>query len=260
MRHTLDLIGSMKVALVVRRVQASHAAGLQILCDRTAEAAQHGADLVLFPEAATTGLINNDDPTHDLPLGQEIPGPVTDRLAGVAAEHRIWLATGLFERAQGRLYDGALLFTPEGEIGLKYSRIHPGWHGRAADPAIYRQGTELPCLDTPFGSIAFLICGDLFDDSIVRRCRGLGADYLLVPMVRSFDDASCDQERWDTTELPVYRERIRSTATTALIVNSLSNPAMPASESFGGAWILSDKGELKEELPLGREGLLYATL
>ncbi|MHC4341128.1 MAG: carbon-nitrogen hydrolase family protein [Planctomycetota bacterium] len=250
----------MKAALVVRRVPTDQAAGLQSLCDRTAEAAGQGADLVLFPEAAITGLVNNDDPTHDLPLGQEIPGPVTDRLAGVAAGHRIWLATGLFERASDQLYDSAVLFTPGGEIGLKYRRMHSGWHGRSADPAVYREGTELPELETPFGSIAFLICGDLFDDSIVERCRSLGPDYLLVPMVRSFDDASCDQERWDATELPVYRERVRLTGTTTLIVNSLSNPALPASESFGGAWIISGAGELMEALPLGREGVLYASV
>jgi N-carbamoylputrescine amidase len=250
----------MDVALVVRPVPVDRTDGLGILCDRTAEAARQGAELVLFPEAAATGLVNNDNPEHDLPLGEPIPGAVTDRLAAVAARHRIWLGTGLFERAGDELYDSAVLFTPEGEIGLRYRRMHPGWHGRSADPTVYREGTELPGLDTPFGSTAFLICGDLFDDAIVRRCRDLGPDYLLVPMVRSFDDGSCDQERWDTEELPAYQERIRAAGTTTLVVNSLSNRALPASESFGGAWILSGAGEVIEEFPLGREGILYASV
>jgi hypothetical protein len=47
---------------------------------------------VVFPEAGLTGLINNDDPAHDLPLGREISGAVTDRLAPLARERQLWLA------------------------------------------------------------------------------------------------------------------------------------------------------------------------
>ena len=32
---------------------------------------KRGEQLVVFPEAAVTGLISNDDPAHDLPLGQQ---------------------------------------------------------------------------------------------------------------------------------------------------------------------------------------------
>lgn len=89
----------MKCALVVNRVSSDTETNLADVTALTHQAADSGADLVLFPEAAITGLINNDDPAHDLPLGQPIPGAVTDRLARLAAEGRICLGIGILERA-----------------------------------------------------------------------------------------------------------------------------------------------------------------
>ena len=124
----------MWAALVIHRVLPDIDANLAAILHMANEAADAGADLVVFPEAALTGLINNDDPSHDLPLGQVIPGPVTDVLAGLARERHIWLAIGLLEREGHRLYDSAVLLTPDGDIGLKYRRIQPRWHGKRADP------------------------------------------------------------------------------------------------------------------------------
>ena len=107
----------MKVALAVIRVLPDRDANLAAILSMASEAADAGADLVVFPEAALTGLINNDDPIHDLPLGEPIPGPVTDVLGGLAQERCIWLAIGLLEREGGSLYDSAVLFRPDGEIG-----------------------------------------------------------------------------------------------------------------------------------------------
>ena len=70
----------MKAALLVPRVTADRAANLHRAEQMTVDAATSGAELVLLPEAVLTGLINNDDPAHDLPLGQSVPGPATERL------------------------------------------------------------------------------------------------------------------------------------------------------------------------------------
>ena len=124
------------------RVTADPTVNLDRVEQMTADAAGSGARLVLLPEAALTGLINNDDPAHDLPLGQSIPGPATDRLGAVARLHSLWVGFGLFERDGDCLYDSAVLIAPDGSVALKYRRNQPQWHGIAAGPAIYRQGTS----------------------------------------------------------------------------------------------------------------------
>jgi predicted amidohydrolase len=249
----------MRAALVVHRIAPDTDSNLASILDWTTQAADAGADLVLFAEAALTGLINDDNASHDLPLGQRIPGPVTDRLARLAGERGIWLALGLLESDSSELYDTALLFTPKGDIGLKYRRIQPQWHGRNADPEVYRQGSEIPALDTPLGCFAFLICGDLFDDSIVERVRALRPDWLLFPFARCFSDGSCDQRRWEREEQPEYVHRVQLTGATALMVNHIAAPELLGG-AFGGAMVVANDGRVIDRLPLGTEGTLLIDL
>ena len=246
----------MNAALLVPRVAADPAANLAALERKIAEAAALGADIVVAPEAVLTGLINNDDPAHDLPLGQPIPGPATTALGVCCRRHRMWLAFGLLERDGDKLYDSAVLIDSEGSIRLKYRRNQPQWHGRNADPTVYREGDRIDAVTTPFGVMAFLICGDLFDDGILARFRALRADWLLFPFARCFPDGSADPERWDREELPQYLARVRLAAAPALMVNYLASPTLPNDHSFGGAFHVSAQGQLLAALPLGEEGVL----
>ena len=248
----------MKAALAVTRVTRDLESNIQGILRQVAEAASAGADLVLFPEAAVTGLVNNDDPSHDLPLGQAIPGPVTRRIAAEAARHSIYVALGILELDSGALYDSAVLFDPAGEIAMKYRRISRGWHGPRCDPSVYRHGASIEQAPTPLGSTVFLICGDLFDDSLVERVRNMHADYVLCPMSRCYDTLSYDQERWKRETKWEYAERAASLRTAVLVVNSLAEPEVGG--DFGGALVIGPTGEILAELPIGQEGLLLADL
>jgi predicted amidohydrolase len=249
----------MKAALIVHRVDQEVKANLRRILRGTEQARASGADLVLFAEAALTGLINDDCPSHDLPLGTEVPGPLTAQLAGAASAHGVWLGLGVLEREDDRLYDSALLFAPSGQLALHYRRMQPQWHGQHADPSVYRQGTELQLAHTSRGAFAFLLCGDLFDDSIVERFRALQADWLLFPLARCFSDGAIDQQRWEEEELPDYAERVRRARATALMVNYLAEPDLLGG-AFGGAWVIGRDGEVLSSLPLGEEGMLLVDL
>ncbi len=249
----------MKAALVVHRVVQNVAANLSTVLRGIREAGAAGADLVLFAEAALTGLANNDCPSHDLPLGTEVPGQRTAQLAAAASAHAVWLGLGLLEREGRQLYDTALLFAPTGQLALRYRRMQPQWHGAHADPSVYRQGTELLAAQTALGTCAFLICGDLFDDRIVDRFRALEADWLLYPLSRCFSDSAVDQQRWEEEELPDYIERVQRAGATALMVNYLAETDLLGG-AFGGAWVVSPDGTVLASLPLGEEGMLLVDL
>ncbi len=248
----------MKAALAINCVRSS--SNLQNVMAMASVAARAGAELILFPEAALTGLKNNDDPEHDLPLGQPIPGPATEALVEIATAYGVWIALGLLEQEGDHLYDSAVLVTPEGEIGLKYRRNHPGWHGRQADPQIYREGTEIPVAKTPLGSIAFLICGDIFDDEIVARVRALKPDWLLFPFARGFEACASAQKQWDAETRAEYVERASATGATTLMVNYLAGEGLDGDTSFGGAMVVGSDGEVLAEYPLERQGLIYVDL
>jgi predicted amidohydrolase len=247
-----------RVALGVPRVHRDLPHNLRAIGWMTEEAAGRGARLVLFSEAALTGFgALSGDPVHDLPLGVPIPGEETARLAEVAVERRVWLALGFFEREGDALYDSAALFSPDGEIALAYRRIDPHWYSPHANPAVYRQGNAMPQASTELGTCAFLLCGDLFDDWIVQRVRATRPDLLLFPIARGLDEDVPDAASWYARERHLYARRARQAGTGMVLVNQLSGGAREAA-CFGGAMVVSGRGEIVAELPLGREGILIA--
>ena len=247
----------MRAALIVEEVGPSVEANLEGMVAAARRVGEMGAELVLFPEAALTGLINDDDPARDLPLGRPIPGPETERLGAAAREGRLYVATGLLEWDGDCLYDSAVLFDPTGDLILTYRRIQPQWHGRDADPHVYRQGNEVVAVATTHGRMAVLLCGDLFDDGIVAQARALAPDHVLVPMSRSFSDGSFDQERWERNEEPQYVARAALLGCTVLIVNQLESREITRWPAFGGAWVVGPTGEVVARWPLGRRGVLW---
>jgi predicted amidohydrolase len=248
----------MRAALIVAEVTADPEANLRHIATAVEVAAACGADLVVLPETAITGFAQNDEPNHDLPLAYPIPGALTRRLGGVAKQLGLYLAIGLLERAGRVLYDSAVLLSPQGSLALRYRRLHPGWHGREADPSVYRQGTTIRSVETPLNRFAFLVCGDLFDDCIVVRARDLRPDWLLLPFARCFNDGSRSQRRWERRELPRYIARVRRAKCTTLLVNYYSGRGLGS--YFGGAMVVSGAGEVLAHLPLGRPGMLLVDL
>lgn len=245
----------MRVALVVNRVTAEIEKNFMPIVDAIHRCADKGADLILFPEAAITGLINNGNPSHDLPLGQPIPGRMTDALSEVARKRQVYVAIGILEREENKLFDSAILITPDGEIALKYRRISLGWHAKLADPDVYRQGKTFEKVYTPLGTFSFLICGDLFEGSILRRIRSLQPDWLLFPFARNFEDGSYDKERWNREEKPKYIERVDLLGITTFMVNYIADVELDGG-SFGGTMVVLPDGEILAEFPIGKEGVL----
>ncbi len=98
----------------VAAVQASYVlmdqqATLDRVAELTAKAAAQGAQLVVFPEVFVPGtpiwidtqpIWDGDDDWFRL-LAENavvVPGPATERLAGLARDHGLWLVIGVEER------------------------------------------------------------------------------------------------------------------------------------------------------------------
>lgn len=248
-----------RVALGVHRVQPDRAATLTAVVALAREAASRGADLVLFAETALTGFVATGDPAHDLSLGEPVPGPATAVLAEVASACRLWIGLGLYEQEGDHLYDAAVLLSPLGGIALHYRRIDPHWHWSNNDPAVYRQGDDLPVARTPFGRCAFLLCGDLFNDTVLAKLKLARPDLLFVPFARGVDSEVADAADWEAREQFRYAARVRQVGVPALLVNSLDAQASDPG-CFGGAMVVDASGTILHRLPLGQPGLLVTTV
>ena len=167
----------------------------------------------------------------------------------------IW-RSGLLERDQDALYDTALLFGPDSGILLRYRRMSPTWHARHADPAVYREGTTVPCCQTPLGRFAFLLCGDITVDDLIDHVRALQPDWLLFPLARGFDADVRDERRWRSRRSATMRKRVARIGAPTLLVNYVS----AVDGCFGGAVAYARDGTVVARRRLHAPGLLAADL
>lgn len=245
----------MRAALGVFRAGQDRRANLATMTGLCDQAAGHGADLVAFCEAALTGFAGNDDPRHDLGLGEPVPGPATIALGQAARRLGLWIEFGLFERAGGVLYDSSVLLDRHGRLRQVYRRIDPHWHRPDADPGMYRQGTQPVAVPADFGVVSVLICGDLFNGDLLGRLGPLGADVVVIPMARGFDADVADDAQWYDQEQAIYAGQIQRIGAVGLLVNQLDGPP-DAAACFGGALAVAADGTTLAAWPLHAEGLL----
>ena len=249
----------MNVSLVIHRVGADTAKNIERMDLAAMQSAKAGAQLVLFSEGATTGLILNNDPRHDLMLGEPVPGPAVAHFADLARSSRTHIAFGILERDGAALYDTAVLVGPSGDMLLKYRRIDPGWHDRIDDSKLYREGTECPAVDTAIGRFSFVIGSDLFNATVAEQVQEQHPHYLLMPFARHFDSGLCDQKRWETEERQIYIDRVCKMAVTTLMVNSMGEKDFDGG-SFGGAMVVHANGRVTHSLQLGMPGIIIAAI
>lgn len=245
----------MKVGLAVRRTGHDRDATMRRMIELAEQAESAGANLVLFCEAAPTGVRITGDPERDLALGETIPGPAIAALRAAARRLRIWLGFGLLERAGGRLYDSAALIDRHGRLRLHYRRIDPHWHGPHADPSVYGEGFETPVLVDEFGRMGLLISGDVFNDDAVGRMWAQRPDLVLVPTARGVDGDPPDAGASERSEQLAYAERFRAMNAAALVVNGLADDD-GAGGCIGGAFAIDAHGAVVAVLPPGVEDVL----
>jgi nitrilase len=144
------------------------------VAERTAEAAQAGASLVVFPETfvpaypssawakALAGWAEPGAREAFALLHREsvaVPGPDAERLGTIAWEHGVWLVVGVNEldpARPGTLYNSLLTYGPDGALALHHRKLVPTNHERLVwGPG---DGRGLRAIETPLGRIGGLIC------------------------------------------------------------------------------------------------------
>ena len=96
-----------RLALVSLLITPDIQRNLLAIADAVAEAYAEGCRLVCFPECALTGLVDTEDYEADIKLAVDIPGNATDEIGSLAERYGIYVAIGLLERDQEKLYDTA---------------------------------------------------------------------------------------------------------------------------------------------------------
>lgn len=169
------------------------------------EAAQRGANLVVFPETFIPGyprgltfgfdvgkrtLEGRKDFQRFYDNAVAVPGPVVDRLAAAAAEHNVYLSMGVTEK-DGRNIDGTLhccilFFGPDGAFLGRHRKLKP----TGAERYIWGEddGSTLTVVDTPYGQMGALICWENYMPLARAALYQKGVKLYLAPTADQRDE------------------------------------------------------------------------
>jgi predicted amidohydrolase len=139
-------------------------------------AAQQKIETIVFPECALTGYVFNSF-DEAFRISETIPGESTKILEKACRKYKIMAVVGLLEKDKGKLYNSAVLISPEGLLG-KYRKTHTLCLG--VDRYV-SAGESLPVFSLSQGKFGVLICYDLRFPEPARIMALKGVQIILNP-------------------------------------------------------------------------------
>lgn len=167
-----------------------------------ADAAERGAELIVFPEAFVGGYPKGHG--FGAVVGQrtddgrewfrrywdsaiELPGPESSHIASVASEHGVALVVGLIERGGGTLYCTVVFYGTDGTVLGKHRKLMP----TAAERLVwgYGDGSTMPVVETSGARVGAAICWENYLPLYRTALYAKGVQLWCAPTVD-------DRERW----------------------------------------------------------------
>jgi nitrilase len=248
------------------------------VAERTAEAAAHGAGLVVFPETFVPAypssvwakaLAGWGDPRAKAAfalLHREslaVPGHDSERLAAIAREQGVMLVVGANEldpERPGTLYNSLLYYSPDGELALHHRKLVPTNHERL----VWGQGDGrgLRAVEAAVGRIGGLICWENYMPLARFSLYDSGVE---IYVASTADDGAA----WQATLVHIARESRAFVVAPSHFQRASSYPDdFPLCEELaghdiigrGGSAILGPDGSYLAGPLYDEEGILYAEL
>lgn len=146
-------------------------------------AAAQGAQVIVAPEGYLEGYVGNEHRTpgltqakYESEAAEALDGPLLRRVRGLADELNIYLMLGFAEKRDGRVFNTAVMFAPDGSVAAHYSKSHT-----MNDEPFNTKGDSFPVVSTPFGKWGTMICFDRQAPEVARILAVKGADTIFVP-------------------------------------------------------------------------------
>jgi nitrilase len=270
---------SVRVACVqVEPVILDRDATIEKLARFTAEAAENGAQLVVFPETFipaypssrwAKALAGWADPRAKEAFALlrreslEVPSEAERRLGEIAREHGVWLVTGVNEVdpvKPGTIYNSLLYHAPDGSLAEHHRKLVPTNHERL----IWGQGDGrgLRALETPLGRIGGLICWENYMPLARFSLYESGVEIYIA-------STADDGDEWQATLVHIARESRAFVVAPCHFQRAASYPddfplrdllEGPDLLGHGGSAILGPDGGYLAGPLYGEEVVLYADL
>lgn len=203
-------------------------------------------DMVCFGETFLQGfdsLCWNFDIDRDMAVNKNSEAIKT--IQKVAANLKIAVAFGYVEIKGNKLFSSYMIISNKGKIVYNYRRITKGWKEPIADNH-YCEEKKTGFFKMQGHKFAVGLCGDLWDDNVLKKCAKRKPDILLWPVYLDYPIEKWSTEKYD------YFDRVKKLPFDVALVNSFCDGADMAK---GGAFFIKN-GAVAAELPAGKIGEL----
>lgn len=154
---------------------------LAVARDFALEASQKQVKLLAFPEMLMA-VPQKDEPLRL--IAEPLDGAYATAFAGIAREFHLFLLATMWEKsaAPDRVFNTAILFSPEGEAISVYRKLHLFDALNVQESRAMIQGELLPAIVPVLGcAVGMAICYDLRFPELFRHLAKQGAEVILVP-------------------------------------------------------------------------------
>lgn len=255
-------------------------AGVEKTCDLIAQAAEGGAELVVFPETFIPGYpfwIWTHTPSMGSPFffrlfanSVEVPSEATDRIGAAARKAGAWVVVGISERDGGTLYNTLLYFNDSGQIVGKHRKLVP----TCVERTVWGRGdgSGLRLVDAPFGKMGGLICWEHSMDLARYALTSQGEQIHIAvwpagsavshdPSSGVFDDLTEAAARHHAAAGQCFVINVQS-CIDAATVKELGFEGKPEMVREGGGWtaIIAPTGQILAGPNRDKEAILHAEL
>ena len=209
------------------------------------EAVREKAQLVVFPECATSGY-GFDSLKEARRAAEPVPGPTSDVLVPVCVKRAIHVVVGILEQDADKIYNSALLIGPSGLVAV-YRKTHLPFLGvdRFVDA-----GASLAVHDTAAGRLGLLICYDMRFPEPARVLALCGAEIIVHPT------------NWHvtSTDFPLFITKCRARENRVYVVSADRVGSESGTAYLGRSQIIDVMGYPLAEADDHSEAILYADL
>jgi len=183
----------MTVALAqMNPVPLDTAANLEKVAGFLKLAQEQGAELLVLPELALTGLHLGDGIWQ---AAEPLDGPTVGQLKALAAEYQMDIVTSVVESADGDIFNTAIYVTPEGSAHAG-RKLHPPM----AEAARFAPGDGPQVVGTVIGRVGMVLCADAFRAETFANLAEADPDIVLLMAAAPLPDLQLPGMRAYTPE------------------------------------------------------------
>jgi len=205
----------LRVAAIQLNCSADVEDNISRTVDQIRQAAAHGARIICLQELFYSLYFCQAEDHRHFQLAEPIDGPTTQRLCSLAAELKVVIVAGLFERrAAGLYHNSAVVIDTDGSVAGMYRKMHI-----PDDPFYYEKFYFTPgdlgfrAIRTSLGKIGVCICWDQWFPEAARLTALQGAEILVYPTAIG----------WLAEDKPVYGESQRNAWQTMMRSHAIAN-------------------------------------